>query len=56
MQTIRDEVVKWREKLKAGQGVNATRIATLKDQIAATGPAPAEGETDPRKSPLAARN
>ncbi|QFQ87389.1 DUF3772 domain-containing protein [Paracoccus kondratievae] len=46
LQTIRDEVVKWREKLKAGQGVNATRIATLKDQIAALGPAPAEGETE----------
>jgi len=53
LQTIRDEVVKWRERLKAGQSVNATRIATLKDQIAALGPAPAEGQTEPEE--IAAR-
>lgn len=53
LQTIRDEVVKWRERLKAAQGVNATRIATLKDQIAALGPAPAEGQTEPEE--IAAR-
>ncbi|WP_233253107.1 DUF3772 domain-containing protein [Paracoccus binzhouensis] len=46
LQTIRDEVVKWRERFKEAQGVNATRIATLKDQIAALGPAPAEGQTE----------
>ncbi|MEF9601859.1 DUF3772 domain-containing protein [Paracoccus sp. PXZ] len=53
LQTIREEVVKWRERLKAGQGVNATRIATLKDQIAALGPPPAEGQTEPEE--IAAR-
>lgn len=46
LQTIRDEVVKWRERLKAAQGINATRIATLKEQIAALGPPPAEGQTE----------
>jgi len=53
LQAIRDEVVNWREQLKAGQDINATRIATLKDQIAALGPAPAEGETEPEE--IAAR-
>ncbi|QRZ13664.1 mechanosensitive ion channel family protein [Paracoccus methylovorus] len=46
LQTTRDEVVQWRERLKAGQNVNATRIATLKDQIAALGPPPTEGQTE----------
>ncbi|WJS85422.1 DUF3772 domain-containing protein [Paracoccus sp. TOH] len=46
LQTIRDEVVKWRERFKEAQGINATRIATLKDQIAALGPAPTEGQTE----------
>lgn len=46
LQTIRDSVVDWRERLKQAQGINATRIATLKDQINALGPAPAEGQTE----------
>ncbi|WP_323715678.1 DUF3772 domain-containing protein [Paracoccus aminovorans] len=46
LQTIRDAVVQWRERLKTAQGLNATRIATLKDQIAALGPPPAEGQTE----------
>lgn len=46
LQTIRDAVVGWREKLKAAQSINATRIATLKDQIGALGPAPADGQTE----------
>ncbi len=53
LQAIREEVVKWRERLKAGQGINATRIATLKDQIAALGTPPAEGQTEPEE--IAAR-
>lgn len=46
LQAIRNEVVKWREDFKSGQDANATRIATLKDQIAALGPPPAEGKTE----------
>ena len=46
LQAIRTEVVKWRNQFKANEGVNSTRIATLKDQIAALGPAPAEGQTE----------
>ncbi len=46
LQTIRAAVVEWRERLKGAQGVNSTRIATLKDQIGALGPVPAEGQTE----------
>lgn len=46
LQAIRAEVVKWRDQFKSQEGVNSTRIATLKDQIAALGPVPAEGETE----------
>ena len=46
LKAIRAEVVKWREQFKSQDGVNATRIATLKDQIAALGPVPAEGQTE----------
>ena len=42
----RARVAGWRETFLAGQGVNAGRIATLRDQIAALGPAPAEGKTE----------
>lgn len=43
---IRVEVVKWRSEFQQAEGTNATRIATLKDQIAALGPVPAEGQTE----------
>ncbi|RCW79984.1 DUF3772 domain-containing protein [Paracoccus lutimaris] len=46
LQAIRTEVVKWRDQFKSQDGVNATRIATLKDQIAALGAPPAEGQTE----------
>ncbi|MDS9467490.1 DUF3772 domain-containing protein [Paracoccus sp. MBLB3053] len=46
LQSIREQVVKWRDSFKTAQGTNSTRIATLKDQISALGPAPAEGETE----------
>ncbi len=46
LQAIRDEVVKWRDRFKAAEGTNAPRIATIKDQIAALGPAPAEGQSE----------
>ncbi|SMO60403.1 DUF3772 domain-containing protein [Paracoccus laeviglucosivorans] len=46
LQSIRDEMVKWRDRFKAAEGTNSTRIGTLKDQIGALGPAPAEGQTE----------
>ncbi|SIR12632.1 Small-conductance mechanosensitive channel [Paracoccus thiocyanatus] len=47
LQAIRVEVVKWRDRLKNAQNLNAPRIATVKDQIAALGPVPPEGEAEP---------
>lgn len=46
LDAIRAEVVRWRSRFSGAEGVNATRIATLKDQIAALGPLPAEGEVE----------
>lgn len=43
LDAIRSEVVKWRTRFSEAEGSNATRIATLKDQISALGPLPAEG-------------
>ena len=46
LQAIRGEVVKWRDQFKSQEGVNSTRITTLKDQITALGPVPAEGQVE----------
>ena len=54
LQSIREEVVKWRDGFKSAQGINSTRIATLKDQIAALGTVPAEGQP-PESEDVAAR-
>ena len=43
---IRAELADWRTRLLAAQSVNAERIQTVRDQIAALGPPPAEGETE----------
>ncbi|TJZ82385.1 DUF3772 domain-containing protein [Paracoccus hibiscisoli] len=42
----RTRIIDWRDQLQAGQTVNGDRIATLRNQIDALGPAPAEGETE----------
>ncbi|MCF3974917.1 DUF3772 domain-containing protein [Paracoccus salsus] len=44
--TTRAALVEWREKLQSAQNVNANRIATIKEQLDALGPAPAEGESE----------
>ncbi|MFD2842885.1 hypothetical protein [Paracoccus cavernae] len=48
LDAIRAEVVKWRDSFRAAEGTNATRIATLRDQIAALGPPPPKGRPNPK--------
>ncbi len=60
LETIRLELTRWRAQLLDAQSANSTRIATLKDQIAALGDVPADGATeDPeiatRRAELAAQ-
>ena len=42
----RARIVDWRDRLQAGQNVNADRIATLRNQIESLGPPPAEGTSE----------
>ena len=46
LQRLRADIVSWRDRFLQSQSLNAPRIATLRDQISALGPAPAEGETE----------
>ena len=60
LETIRLELTRWRAQLLDAQSANSTRIATLKDQIAALGDVPDEVATeDPeiatRRAELAAQ-
>lgn len=46
LEQMRKQLVEWRTRLSGVQGINAAQIETVRQQIAALGPAPAEGETE----------
>ncbi len=46
LRTLRAEIADWRARLLAAQAANRTRLETLRGQIAALGPPPAEGTTE----------
>ncbi|MBV0912200.1 DUF3772 domain-containing protein [Anianabacter salinae] len=46
-ETLREELVAWRETFASSQNLNADRIQTVRAQLEALGPPPAEGETEP---------
>lgn len=46
LETLRSEIASWRERFLAAQGTNAARLTTIKSQIDALGPVPADGATE----------
>ncbi|MBT8410294.1 MAG: DUF3772 domain-containing protein, partial [Octadecabacter sp.] len=48
LRDLRAQLDEWRDRFQARQSLNAQRIATVRDQIAALGEAPETGTEDPR--------
>lgn len=46
MEDMRTRIVNWRTRFDAARNTNAAQIETLKNQIAALGPSPADGATE----------
>ncbi len=46
LELLRGQLVDWRAKLQAAQNTNAGRIKSLRDQVTALGPAPADGASE----------
>jgi len=46
-ETLRAQLVDWRDRLRVATGINAARIETLRAQIAALGPLPEDGTSEP---------